>query len=219
MHKMYDRAAGRVSAGWMFFRLAGCVVLVCGAGLVLLLAVVPGDAGASARLSVSALMGNERERIISLAYDATPAESRQVRIELAALLADSPDTFLKLADTDILLLFNRPDQQRQDSHASVWQYRTENCVVDLYLSPAEDMGDSGPDSEKAPLKVMHYEARDRLTVDVSAGKRGWPAGQAAGSRSAGVSCIRELIRKNIPQNAVRKYAGAHAVFSTKAQRS
>lgn len=54
-------------------------------------------------------------------------------------------------------LLGRPEMVRRDAPAEVWQYRSETCVVDLYLYPAQ-----------ASYRVAYIEARDPSAASVAA---------------------------------------------------
>jgi len=69
---------------------------------------------------------------------------------LNGLIADQPDKILDLIGPDILVMYDEPDLQRQDGGFDIWQYRTDLCVLDVYLDNAADTG-----------MVMHYEVRPR----------------------------------------------------------
>ncbi|NNG04617.1 MAG: hypothetical protein HKM95_11020 [Inquilinus sp.] len=67
-----------------------------------------------------------------------------------------PQTLIGLAPQQISAVLGEPELQRQEPPAEVWQYRTEDCVFDLYLY-----------REESDSRAVHYEARSRSngTVD------------------------------------------------------
>jgi hypothetical protein len=64
---------------------------------------------------------------------------------------------LGLPADDLEKLLGRPEMVRRDDPAEVWQYRSESCVVDLYLYP-----------EQSSYRVAYIEARDHAAVSMTA---------------------------------------------------
>lgn len=74
-------------------------------------------------------------------------------VSLRAFVRSNPDNILRMVGRDISVLLEEPELVRADFPTVVWQYRKDNCVLDVYFaSSAEDVLD-------AP--VVHYEARYR----------------------------------------------------------
>lgn len=67
-----------------------------------------------------------------------------------------PEDVLGLAAAAIEKLLGRPELVRRDAPAEVWQYRSESCVVDLYLY-----------REKSDYRVAFIEARDRSAAGMT----------------------------------------------------
>ncbi|MCB1555891.1 MAG: hypothetical protein KDJ15_01115 [Alphaproteobacteria bacterium] len=67
---------------------------------------------------------------------------------LAELVSKKPDTFLDLLAPDVLVLLDQPELTRREGSVAIWQYRSDSCVLDLFL-----------DSRKGT--VLHYEMRER----------------------------------------------------------
>ncbi len=65
-----------------------------------------------------------------------------------------PDNFLDVSGLEILSLLNQPEMVRTDSPTTIWQYRNEACVLDLYFTTQEETALEAP--------VVHYEIRSRL---------------------------------------------------------
>lgn len=74
----------------------------------------------------------------------------------AAPAARSAD-IIGLGTDAVEKLLGEPEMVRQDAPAEVWQYRSEACVVDLYLYPAQ-----------ASYRVVYIEARDPSAASVAA---------------------------------------------------
>lgn len=85
-----------------------------------------------------------------------------------------PQRFVGLAKTRVDGLLGPPDQLRREPPAEVWQYRTETCILDLFLY--EEAGD---------LRVIHVEARDRNTDLVDA-----------------ESCLEDILRRHVAAREV-----------------
>ena len=61
-------------------------------------------------------------------------------------VAENPDMFLKLGAEEVSLILASPDLTRKDGVGGVWQYRTNECVLDVFF---------------ASDKIAHYEFRSR----------------------------------------------------------
>ncbi len=72
--------------------------------------------------------------------------------DLKKLLVKDPEKLRMLLGQDIHLVMVKPDLERKDAMMSMWQFRSEACVLDVYFQSAEDW-------QFAP--VMHYEMRER----------------------------------------------------------
>lgn len=55
-----------------------------------------------------------------------------------------------MAPPEILALLGKPDLQREEPPAEIWQYRTADCVLDLFFYRQGD-----------DLRLVHAETRDR----------------------------------------------------------
>ena len=107
-------------------------------------------------------------------------EGRYART-LAALLRDDPRTFLRMMADDVKLILDEPDLRRADGPIAVWQYRSETCVLDVYLSAIEN-----EKSHNDTLRVVDYEARPRVKarlIEIAAG----------GNREDDFSCFDSVI--------------------------
>ena len=89
----------------------------------------------------------------------TPSES-----DLQAARRHHPDELIGLTPNGVRDLLGTPSLVRHDLPAQVWQYRTADCVLDLYLYPPAAAGKSRSakqavsDSERT---VVYYELRDK----------------------------------------------------------
>lgn len=71
-----------------------------------------------------------------------------------------PDSLLGLRPAEILALFGRPDFRRSEPPAELWQYRSADCVLDIFL-----YGDAGG------VRVVHSESRERGPAVAEAAQR------------------------------------------------
>ncbi|MCB9989498.1 MAG: hypothetical protein H6868_09250 [Rhodospirillales bacterium] len=81
------------------------------------------------------------------AQEGHSVSSHQVSV-LQKLVQNDPASLLSLRNGDVLDILDVPQLKRQEGSMQVWQYRSEGCVVDVYV-----------DSKKNA--VLHYELRQR----------------------------------------------------------
>jgi len=79
---------------------------------------------------------------------------------LAAAPRD-PTTLIGLDAAGLEAMLGAPELKRREPPAEMWQYRTETCVLDLYLYPAPGAGGGSP-------SVAQYATRAR-TADPAGG--------------------------------------------------
>lgn len=113
------------------------------------------DGGSSAQASLGA-MGEVR------------AQSRK---GLAKDIGLHPERLLIIRGQDVKLILREPELVRSESPTTIWQYRTDSCVLDIYFAGDQD-----------PLlsPVAHYEVRARAK-DVS-------------DEAIAATCVRDLAR-------------------------
>ena len=87
---------------------------------------------------------------------------------------------MTLSAMDVRAVLNQPELIRRDLPTVVWQYRNQDCVLDVYFTTAS------PKADKAP--VAHYEVRARRK-DVA-------------DEDVQNICIQNLIRERAGQNFV-----------------
>lgn len=68
---------------------------------------------------------------------------------VAAQVKGNPDALLKIGGPQAFVLFDEPGLKRAEGDMAIWQYRTADCVLDLYIA------------DKGEGAVTHYEARPR----------------------------------------------------------
>lgn len=79
-----------------------------------------------------------------------PAMKRKIR----STLRDDADSILDLKGHDIVQIFDIPELVRLDLPTTIWQYRSQECVMDVYFTVASEA-----DVQRA--NVAHYEIRSR----------------------------------------------------------
>ena len=83
---------------------------------------------------------------------------------------------LNLTGGDIQAVLSEPEMVRQDSPTIVWQYRNENCVLDVFFTTADQNALSAP--------AVHYEMRSRK--------------DASADQDIQKNCMRSLLRRGSP---------------------
>ena len=80
------------------------------------------------------------------------AAMHRYREDMRTLLVKEPEQIKMLLGQDFQLIMDQPDLERRDAMVTMWQYRSDDCVLDVYFKPAEEQ-------DYAP--VTHYEIRAR----------------------------------------------------------
>jgi hypothetical protein len=104
---------------------------------------------------------------------------------LADRIGADPRMFLKLVAADVKLLLDEPGLQRADGPIAVWQYRSESCVLDVYLA-------TQPDSNTQ--RVVDYEARSRVKARMGQDPAAFETNDSA--------CFQSVLAANRPTNRV-----------------
>ena len=68
-----------------------------------------------------------------------------------------PQTLVGLAGTEVTATLGQPEMRRVEHPAEVWQYRTDSCVLDLYLY-----------EETGSREVVYVESRPRSGGSIDA---------------------------------------------------
>ena len=72
---------------------------------------------------------------------------------LQAAILQSPDDITKLQASEVKLALSSPDLEREDGYNKVWQYRGQDCVLDVYWQKIN-----------AQTPISHFEIRQRRSV-------------------------------------------------------
>ncbi len=97
----------------------------------------------------------------SAATPESPAATlpRSIAAQPATLRPAAGPTLAGLSAKEVVALFGEPDFRRDEPPAELWQYRTADCVLDLFLY-----------SDTAGMHVVRSETRDRSLVQSGAGR-------------------------------------------------
>jgi len=126
-----------------------------------------------------------RDGITGLAMIA-PEENRSVQqTALFNLLTNDPDKLKLLLPADIKTLFDEPELRRQEEKAEMWQYRSTQCVLTIYMNATASGGQS----------VEHFTMRTR--------RSGTEPAQKALSQD---QCIKSIIQDYTLPKRKKKFA-------------
>jgi len=75
------------------------------------------------------------------------------RRKLRRFVSRNPDNLLRITGRELALVLKEPELVRSDFPTIVWQYRNEQCILDVYYDSMKD------DVLKAP--IVYYEIRAR----------------------------------------------------------
>lgn len=126
-------------------------------GLALLIALLPfwlvsGDNGMRQWFSNRAFAAVNPAASRMIAHGLPLSERRRQVAAVRAIISQNPHGLVGMRGRDVAHAFPVPGLARRDGEISVWQYRTANCIVDIYLRGAADV-------EDGDRKVVYFEAR------------------------------------------------------------
>ena len=71
---------------------------------------------------------------------------------LEDIVVNNPDDIAKFVGYDVRLMMGDPELRRYDRPASIWQFTSDQCILDIYLdNPSNDNADTSP--------VIYYDYR------------------------------------------------------------
>ena len=79
--------------------------------------------------------------------------SRQAKI-VRSSIRETSDAIIGLEGSDVLMAFSFPELKRMEGPMRIWQYRGDDCVMDIYLK-------DGGANDAGSASVIHYEVRTR----------------------------------------------------------
>lgn len=74
------------------------------------------------------------------------------RRQILEKVSVDPDTLLDVTGRHVMAILSEPELVRHDGFSSVWQYRTDSCILDVYFSGKKD---------EMNTPVSYYEIRAR----------------------------------------------------------
>lgn len=110
------------------------------------------DPAAAARAGAATSASSDQAGVSESAALTPPAAPEPAEPELPTVEAQ---TLLGKSDGEILSLLGEPQLKRREAAAEVWQYRGQDCVMDLVLYRQGEAS-----------KVQYLEARDRKKAEV-----------------------------------------------------
>lgn len=87
-------------------------------------------------------------------------EKKQYTQSLRKHIVRNTEFMMKMIGQDINILFGAPDLVRRDGEIVSFHYKSDNCLMDVYVQGSEE--------QSAP--VIHYEFRSRKTATMNFGK-------------------------------------------------
>ena len=78
----------------------------------------------------------------------------QMRRRFAQSLLHSPDELTNMTGGEIRTVMKEPELVRQDGATTVWQYRSDHCVLDIFFTPKRDQ-------QALFSPAQHFEIRAR----------------------------------------------------------
>jgi hypothetical protein len=95
------------------------------------------------------------------------------RKNLAKDISLHPDRLMEIRGQDVKTILREPELVRQESPTTIWQYRTDSCVLDIYFS-------GNTDPLLSPVSYYEIRAREKGVTDAD----------------VSASCVRDLARKS-----------------------
>ncbi len=102
-----------------------------------------------AQINAVAFTG-ERIELASLSKGSLQRYARSMQSKVA----DTPYLLTRLTGEDVKLILAAPEMDRFDGPTTVWQYRTDACVLDVYFSARNAQVDAA--------QVTHFDIRARI---------------------------------------------------------
>ena len=119
------------------------------------------------------------------------------RQALKQLVRSKTNAINRMQGRDIRLLFGNPQQVRRDHGIHVWQYSTDDCLIDIYMREISRQG--------AKLQAAHHEMRKRRLIKVNSSDKNRidPDALTAAQQDR---CLGEIFRNDDPDHGGQNYA-------------
>ena len=95
-------------------------------------------------------------------------------------VAGEPQSLTKLSEREIAYLFGKPSLERRDADARIWQYRTDSCVVDVYLYKNDAQ------NNEYSVSYVDFRSGDELKI-------GGPIAEKPATEKNQSRCLRKLV--------------------------
>lgn len=83
--------------------------------------------------------------IIKRSSNNEPARAHRTYVSRArSIIQNNPENLMKLTKQEISFIFGKPTFARKDAEARVWQYKTNNCVIDFYFYDERNAKNASP---------------------------------------------------------------------------
>ena len=132
----------------------------------------------------------------SARHDKTFARN-DFRQALKALVRRKADALGTMQGRDIRLVLGNPQQVRRDHGVHVWQYRTDSCVLDIYMRKTGGQG--------AKLQAAHHDIRKRRHIKVNSSDDN-KVGQNRLTAQQRSRCLTKAFRNFDPEQGGQSYA-------------
>lgn len=152
------------------------------------------------------------DRVLVVAYRNNTISNPELVREMRDILSKSPDKVRSFSQDMIKGALGRPEMERREAGALVWQYRTRQCVWDIFFTPEDAKGSQG---EKPAWHVAHHDLRRRHNLSLA--RRGRlelapdtddrAIGQGKGRDSLAVRCITDILNQRYEAVIKPEYAG------------
>ena len=91
-------------------------------------------------------------------------EKRRYVSDLYDLVGTDPEQLKQLQVSDLEQMFDQPELKRREGNLTVWQYRSDACVLDIYFRGDDD---TPLDYVLRPRNVAYFVGGEDSSVDLS----------------------------------------------------
>ena len=125
--------------------------------------------------------------IISKADDNEQRAHKTYVSRARSIIQSDPESLSKLTKQEISFIFGKPTFSRKDADAKVWQYKTNNCVIDFYFY------DEANSSKYSPVSYVDMRFKEEL----------YPASTSKGSVSSQEQskCLHDVVAQTMRNNS------------------
>lgn len=91
-------------------------------------------------------------------------EKRRYVSDLYDLVGTDPENLKQLLASDLEQMFNKPELKRREGNVTIWQYRSDACVLDVYFRGDDE---TPLDYVLRPRNVAYFVGGEESTEDLS----------------------------------------------------